>query len=511
MMSDDGPCRSTVPRPRSVRRALQAMQSNLGHPWSLAELAAIAGVSARTLQRQFRSFLGSAPQAVLRDLGLAQARAELLQGASGDTVADIARRCGFAHAGRFSGTYRGRFGETPSETLKRGTLLMGELAGARAVPVRPRDRPRLAFGGVERAAEHAEMAEAIQDELVIALKRSGLDVITRSETARYRMRAALREDGVAARLLLQLFDQESGQLIWAQRVEGLRRFDPDACAQLVTRMVAALQPQLRLAEIDRAARKPDAELTAHDLALRALPGVLSLDAEGNARALDLLDRAMQLEPAHALGTALAAWAHAQRVVYHFGSDNRADRARGLALARQVGRSGADATVLCALGNALCLLDDLVTADDVVARALVADGGSAWAWSRSGWLEVYRGDAARAIERFQIALDLAPQDPLAFNTMVGMGCAHFRLGNYLAAARWKQRALLEHPSASWVHRTMSPAYMLAGATGEAVHSLQALRTAYPGLTVAEVQRGMPPLPDSYCSLVFEALSDAGLPA
>ena len=34
---------------------------------------------------------------------------------------------------------------------------------------------------------------------------------------------------------------------------------------------------------------------------------------------------------------------------------------------------------------------------------------------------------------------------------------------------------------------------------------------PALTVAEVQRGMPPLPDSYCNLVFEALSDAGLPS
>ncbi len=511
MTSDVGGSRSTVPQPRSVRRALQAMQSNLAHQWSLAELAAVAGVSARTLQRQFRGFVGTSPQAVLRDLGLAQARTELLQGASGDTVADIARRCGFAHAGRFSVAYRCRFGETPSETLKRHALFGAELAGARALPVRLRDRPRLAFGGVESAGGHPDMAEAIQDDLVAALTRSGLDVITHAETARYRLRAALREDGVAARLLLQLFDHESGRLIWAQRVEGLWSSDHDACAQLVTRIVAALQPQLRLAEIDRAARKADAELTAYDLALRALPGVLALDAEGNARALDRLERAMQLEPAHALATALAAWAHAQRVVYHFGSDPRADHVRGLALARQVGVNGADATVLCALGNALSLLDDLLTADGVIARALVADGGSAWAWSRSGWLEVYRGDPARALDRLQIALDLAPHDPLAFNTMVGIGCAHFRLGNYLEAARWQQRALLEHPSALWVHRTMCPAYMLAGATGEAAHSLQALRAGYPALTVAEVQRGMPPLPDSYCNLVFEALSDAGLPA
>jgi hypothetical protein len=39
----------------------------------------------------------------------------------------------------------------------------------------------------------------------------------------------------------------------------------------------------------------------------------------------------------------------------------------------------------------------------------------------------------------------------------------------------------------------------------------LRAGYPDLTVSEVQAGMPPLPESYRNLVFEALSEAGLPA
>jgi AraC-like DNA-binding protein/tetratricopeptide (TPR) repeat protein len=496
--------------PRGVRRALEAMRANLGERWTLGELAAVAGISVRSLQRQFVSFLGQSPQAVLRDLGFERARYELLQGAPEQRVTDVALRCGFAHPGRFAVDYRRRYGEMPSQTLKRQTLLVSGLSGTVLLPAK--DRPTLAFGRIEAGADHSEMAASITDDLIAALTRSGLHVTSQARAARYRLHGAIHGEGAGSRLVLRLVDQESGSTLWAQRTEAvLLRPEADGHEQLAIRIVAALQPNLRRAEIDRALRKPDRDLTAHDLALRAMPGVLSLAAEGNARALDLLQMAMDVDPDHGLATAMTAWAHAQRVVYHFSADPEADRSRGLALARKVGTDAADATVLCVLGNALTLLDELALAEQVVRKALAVDGGAAWAWSRCGWLDVYQGDPGSAIERFRIALDLAPQDTLAFNSMVGIGCAYFKAGNYVEAARWQQRALLDHPSAIWVHRTMCPAYMLAGAKSEAGRSLHALRAHYPDLTVSEVQRGMPPLPESYRNLVFEALSDAGLPA
>jgi tetratricopeptide (TPR) repeat protein len=277
-----------------------------------------------------------------------------------------------------------------------------------------------------------------------------------------------------------------------------------------TKIAAVLQPCLRLAEIDRAQRKPDGDLSAYDLALRAMPGVLSLDAEGNSRALDLLERAMERDPGNALATALAAWARVQRVVYHFATDLREERARGVQLARKAQGLAADATVLAILGNALTLLHDLDAADAVIRKALSVDGGSAWAWSRSGFIDVYKGDAESAIERFKIALDLAPHDSLAFNSLLGIGCAHFKAGRYVEAAHWQERALGDHPSAAWVHRTLCPAYALSGASAEARRSLTALREHYPELTIADVQQGMPPLPQSYRDQVVDALHTAGLP-
>jgi len=496
--------------PRSVRRALDAMHTNIGHNWSVTELAAVAGVSGRTLQRQFLAFLGKTPRTVLRDIGFERARRRLLQGSPGAKVMDVALRCGFPHCGRFSVEYRRRYGETPSQTLKRQAVFVAALASMPSFFVSPRDRPTVAFGQIEANSENLEMAGNIAADLAVALRRAGISVGSQPGSARYHLIGAIRGLGTQTRLIFRLIDNETGRQLWAHRSEDILYDDSAAEEHLATRIVAALQPHLRLAEIDHALRKSGTDLSPHDLALRAMPCVLSLNAEGNSRALDLLERAMERDPEHALATALAAWAYGQRVVYHFAVTPNEDRVRSAELARKAQTLGGDATVLAVLGNALTFLHDLNAADTVIRKALSVDGGSAWAWSRSGWIDVYKDDSESAIERFKIALDLAPNDCLAFNSMVGIGCAYFESGRYAEAADWQQRALTEHPSATWIHRTMCPAYVLVGAESEARRSVTALRGDYPELTISEVQQGLPPLPQSYCDRVFNALHSVGLP-
>ncbi|ANW03979.1 helix-turn-helix domain-containing protein [Bradyrhizobium icense] len=511
MIADQKVSSATSPLPRGVRRALDAMRANVGHNWHLAELAAVAGLSTRALQRQFLRFLDKTPRTVLREIGFECARRELLQGAPDAKIMDVALRCGFPHFGRFSTEYRRRYGETPSQTLKRQAAFTATLGAMPSLFVSRRDRPMLAFGPIETAAECKEIAADIADDLLVALSRAGISVASQSRTARYHLTGTIRGSGAQTRLIFRLIDSETGCQIWAHRTDNILRDETATSEHLAIRIAAMLQSGLRLAEIDRAQHKPAAGLSAHDLALRAMPGVVALDADGNARALELLERAMDQDPTHPLATALAAWAYVQRAVYHFTSAPVEEKSRSLELARRAQSLCGDATVLAVLGNALTLLGELDTADLVIRKALAVDGGSVWAWSRSGWIDVYKGEPESAIERLKIALDLAPHDPLAFNSMVGIGCAHFKAGQYAKAAYWQERALAEHPSASWVHRTLCPAHVLAGQGPQARRSLGALRHHYPDLTVSEVQRGMPPLPQDYRDLVVGTLHEAGLPA
>jgi AraC-like DNA-binding protein/tetratricopeptide (TPR) repeat protein len=501
--------------PDGIRRSVETMRANVGHRWSVAQLAAVADVSPRTLQRQFSRFLGKSPQTVWQEIGLEQARYELLRGAGGGRVSDVALRCGFPHLGRFSVDYRRRYRETPSSTLKRQGRFVAGSASRLSRPARLHDRPPIALavalGGADACPEHRALAEHLSGDLATALTRAGLSVTREARFARYRMQAEIRRSGAHERLLVHLTDQENGRQLWAHRSEGVPSGGAPSSERLASRIVARLRPALRQAEIEHARSTPDGVLGPHELALRALPGVLSLDAEGNARALELLERALDRNPDAAFPTALAAWAYAQRIVYHLSADPMAERVRGLELARKAQRLAGDSTVLAVLGNALTLLEEFAAATHVVGQALAIDGGCAWAWSRSGWLDVYRGDAESAIERFKIALDLAPEDSLAFNSMAGMGCAYFKAGKYAEAAYWQQRAVNEHPSSIWMHRTLCPAYLLTGARSEASQSLAALRAGHPDLTVSQVRLCMPPLPQTYRDLVVGALSELGLPA
>src|SRR5260370_39975400 len=85
--------------PRGVRRALDAMRANVGRDWTVVDLAGAAGVSSRTLQRQFKMFLGKTPHAALRDIRFHCPRRELLESLPAEKGMDLSLRCGLSPFG----------------------------------------------------------------------------------------------------------------------------------------------------------------------------------------------------------------------------------------------------------------------------------------------------------------------------------------------------------------------------------------------------------------------------
>jgi AraC-like DNA-binding protein len=105
-------------RPPPVRRAIDAIQANPEHPFTVTTLAHTAGVSVRTLQAGFRRYIGSTPMAYLRDVRLARAHDNLRAADPHQTtVTDVAYRWGFVHLGRFAAAYRTRYHTTPFRSL----------------------------------------------------------------------------------------------------------------------------------------------------------------------------------------------------------------------------------------------------------------------------------------------------------------------------------------------------------------------------------------------------------
>lgn len=106
-----------APRRGAVERAMDFMQANAGAEVTLAEVAQAAGIGVRALTRGFEKQQGVSPMRYLQQCRLERARAELLDGRG--SVTEIAYRWGFGNLGDFAARYRERFGEKPSETLRR--------------------------------------------------------------------------------------------------------------------------------------------------------------------------------------------------------------------------------------------------------------------------------------------------------------------------------------------------------------------------------------------------------
>jgi AraC-like DNA-binding protein len=106
--------------PAALARAEEYLRAHAGEAVSIADAADAARLSVRALQDQFQRWLHLTPAQYLRNVRLESARADLVRARAEGTperVGDVARRWGFAHSGRFAGSYAQAFGETPSTTL----------------------------------------------------------------------------------------------------------------------------------------------------------------------------------------------------------------------------------------------------------------------------------------------------------------------------------------------------------------------------------------------------------
>ncbi|MDA8553308.1 GlxA family transcriptional regulator [Alphaproteobacteria bacterium] len=117
------PARLGVRHPKLLA-AIKAMEENLEEPLTRSELAEMACLSTRQLERLFRKYMNRSPARYYLELRLNKSRLLLLQ--TPMPVIDVALACGFVSASHFSKCYRDFFGKTPRQE-RSGTVDAGDL------------------------------------------------------------------------------------------------------------------------------------------------------------------------------------------------------------------------------------------------------------------------------------------------------------------------------------------------------------------------------------------------
>ncbi len=266
--------------------------------------------------------------------------------------------------------------------------------------------------------------------------------------AAYVIRGAVRQQGERVRVAAELVDAASGRLVAAERYEA--RFEELFARQdeAAAALAAALEPELRRAEITRALRRDPANASAWDAFMRGLFHLWRYTAEDNQRAREWLARAEQADPGFGAPLTFHGLSHLNDLNGGWTDDPGRSAATALALAqRGVSQDARDPAARALLGGMLAIFGQRADALALLEGALAENPSFAWGhWALARGLSIW-GRGEEAVAHLMTALRLSPHDPLLAHFHEGLAFAHFARGDYgaaLAAARESARLRADWP-------------------------------------------------------------------
>jgi TolB-like protein/tetratricopeptide (TPR) repeat protein len=331
---------------------------------------------------------------------------------------------------------------------------------------------------------------------------------------RYVLEGSVRTAANRVRIAGQLIDAATGAHFWANRFDGEFGDIFDLQDQVTESVVGAIAPVVEKAEIDRAKRKPTASLDAYALYLRGSAKLYEIEnRQAHDEALQLFLSAIELDPTFSSAYGRAAFCYIPARGNSWISVTPNEVAEVTRLAQRAVELGKDdAIALAHSGYALAYIaGDLELGAALIDRALVLNSNLAEAWSFSGWVKIFLGEPARAIEHFARAMRLSPLDPFVTGMRTGTAYANFLLGHFEEAVSWAAMALMDKPDFQPGLRIAAASNAMAGRPEQADKALARLRHLNPALRVSNLKDVLSPYRRAEdLSRYEEGLRRAGLP-
>jgi adenylate cyclase len=354
------------------------------------------------------------------------------------------------------------------------------LAGVTAPPPRQDETRRAAqpnkpsiavmpFANLSDDPEQAYFTDGMMEEITTALSRMrSIFVIASASTQQYKgksisartvgrdlgvryiLEGSVRKAANRVRIAVKLIDAADGTQVWAERYDDTLD-DVFALQDRVALSVAGvIEPTVHDAEIRRATQRPTANIDAYDLYLKAVALVDTYEKQAMFEALQLLDRALALDPRYARALSLAGYAHAQIVVSSWADDLAHHRRLALDYVKRATQLAADdADTLAWIATVYLTLDeDNAGATALIDRSLALNPGSSLAWMMSGWMRAAAGEADTAIAHMETSIRLNPSSSDRGHQLSGMALARFDQRRFDDAVRLLTEAIQLQPAVSF---------------------------------------------------------------
>ena len=395
----------------------------------------------------------------------------------------------------------------------------------------PSDRPAIAvipFVNRSDESEQEYFSDGISEDIITALsKLRWFYVIARNSSFTYKgksvhlkqiaeelgvgyvVEGSVRKSGNRARITVQLNDVATGSQLWAERYDrGLA--DVFMVQDEITEaIVAAIEPQLYVAENFRARRKQPENLDAWDLVMRALSHYWRLTCHDNVVAQALLSQAIAIEPDY--GQALGVLAVSHICGAHMGWENGATAVpvahRAALAAIQADSEDPWAHLaLAAVHVYLGRFEDSLAEFEV---ALRLNPNFSLALGCYGLVLSYCGRWEEGVDAALRALRQSPRDPFSAIYNCIAAYAEFVGRHYDKAMRLARESIRQRFDFAGAHRVFTAAAAMAGEIDLAKTALEELRRTQPNISLAWLASHMPIKLDSEREHYLQAFRRAGL--
>jgi TolB-like protein len=406
---------------------------------------------------------------------------------------------------------------------------------AQPVPSKPdADGPPLIavlpFANHGSAAEDGYFADGVVDDIITALSRfksfavvsrgsifalreRGTDVRTAAAEfgVRYALEGSIRRMGTLLRVTAQLIEAKSGAPLWGERYDGTTADIFSFQDRITESVVGRIEPTIRKAEIERARRKPAANVDAYDLYLRALPMVYAPGPERHAEAIELLSKAAELDPGFALPRAYAALIYETRMSMRLPPLGNGDAETCIELARcALSLDGDDPLVRALCGWVLFRVANEVSAIEGLRAAARENPNNVLVLSIAADGVGMHGCFEESIQYHSRAYALSPGSNEAYQNLHGIGASYFSLGNYEAAIEWSLKCLATFNDLIYANVCLACSYAALDRMGEAQTVARHVLELNPALTIKLIEDGAAGKEDPFAVDIIPWLRKLGFP-
>jgi TolB-like protein len=386
----------------------------------------------------------------------------------------------------------------------------------------------LPFTNVSGGPDEEGFAEGLAEEIIIGLARcSELSVVARTSFSshggdagtvgrdldvRYVLKGSIRRSGKHLRFTSQLIDATNGQHIWADRYEGNTRDAFGLQDRFSEAVVAAIEPKIERAEIERLKRRPGTNLDAHELYLRSLQLTYEFTRESFATASRHLEQAHLIDPSDGAIMALAAYCQAERSTQGWTRDLETESARGVDLARRaIEVAKDDANIFWMSAYAILRLQqDADEARALAHHSMRLNPNSTMAAAVAGRIEHAFGNNETALELLGRAQHLGALHPRGWFVATGLGNARISVGDFGGALAAAMAALRQNPRSAVAHRVAAASLAKLGRQEQAADTVRNLLVIDPHLTATRLDAQRTYVTGGWWSEFLAALRLAGLP-